>query len=119
MPICIRQMARSFPGSPRNPVCQRTPAKSACRYLATVIAALIHGEDRDEALSPEWQPLQRLNNLKPLNPLIQEIAQGRFRQKQSPAVQESGWAVNLGDNADTTGAICGQLAGANRAFPNR
>jgi ADP-ribosyl-[dinitrogen reductase] hydrolase len=109
---------------------------SACRYLATVLAALIHGEDRSEILSPDWQPLQQLNNIKPLHPMIQEIAQGSFRQKQPPAIQGSGWvvksleaslwafhdadtfeeavlrAVNLGDDADTTGAICGQLAGA-------
>jgi ADP-ribosyl-[dinitrogen reductase] hydrolase len=108
---------------------------SACRYLATVLAALIHGEDRDEVLSPDWKPLQQLNAIKPLHPLIQEIALGSFRQKQPPAIQGSGWvvksleaslwafhdasnfeeavlrAVNLGDDADTTGAICGQLAG--------
>ena len=109
---------------------------AACRYLATVLVALIHGEDRDEVLSPDWQPLRRLNEIKPLHPLIQEIAQGSFRQKQPPVIQGSGWvvksleaslwafhnantfeeavlkAVNLGDDADTTGAICGQLAGA-------
>lgn len=109
---------------------------SACRYLATVLAALIHGEDRDEVLSPDWQPFQQLNAVKLLHPLIQEVAQGSFRQKQPPAIQGSGWvvrsleaslwafhdaddfeeavlrAVNLGDDADTTGAICGQLAGA-------
>ena len=109
---------------------------SACRYLATVLAALIHGEDRDKVLSPDWQPLQDLNEIKPLHPLIQEIAQGSFRQRKPPAIQGSGWvvksleaslwafhdadtfeeavlkAVNLGDDADTTGAICGQLAGA-------
>jgi ADP-ribosyl-[dinitrogen reductase] hydrolase len=104
--------------------------------LATVLAALIHGEARDEVLSPDWKPLQRLNDIMPLHPLIQEIAQGSFRQKQPPAIQGSGWvvksleaslwafhdadtfeeavlkAVNLGDDADTTDAICGQLAGA-------
>lgn len=109
---------------------------SACRYLATILAALIHGEDRDEVLSSDWKPLQQLNANKPLHPLIQEITQGSFRQKQPPAIQGSGWvfksleaslwafhnadafeeavlkAVNLGDDADTTGAICGQLAGA-------
>jgi ADP-ribosylglycohydrolase len=109
---------------------------SACRYLATVLAALIHGQDRNEVLSPEWKPLKQLNAIKPLNPLIQQIAQGSFRQKQPPAIKGSGWvvksleaslwafhnadsfeeavlrAVNLGDYADTTGAICGQLAGA-------
>lgn len=59
-----------------------------------------------------------------------------FREKEPPAIQGSGWvvksleaalwafqkadtfeeavlkAVNLGDDAETTGAICGQLAGA-------
>ena len=109
---------------------------SACRYLATILAALIHGEDRDAVLSPDWGPLKLLNDIKPLHPLIQEIAQGSFRQKQPPAIKGSGWvvksleaslwafhnaesfedavlkAVNLGDDADTTGAICGQLAGA-------
>ena len=109
---------------------------SACRYLATVLAALIHGEDRDEILSTDWQPLQQLNDIKPLHSLIQEIAQGSFRQKQPPVIQGLGWvvksleaslwafhdaetfeeavlkAVNLGDDAATTGAICGQLAGA-------
>ena len=68
--------------------------------------------------------------------MIQEVARGSFRQKQPPAIEGSGWvvksleaslwafhdadsfedavlrAVNLGDDADTTGAICGQLAGA-------
>ena len=80
--------------------------------------------------------MQQLNAIKPLHPLIQEIAHGSFRQKQPPVIQGSGWvvksleaslwafhdadtfegavlrAVNLGDDADTTGAICGQLAGA-------
>lgn len=110
--------------------------RSACRYLATVLAALICGEDRTAVLSPGWKPLQMLNDIKPLHPLIQEVAQGSFRQKQPPAIQGSGWvvksleaslwafhdaenfeeavlrAVNLGADADTTGAICGQLAGA-------
>ena len=80
--------------------------------------------------------MEQLNDNKPLHPLIQEIAQGGFRQKQPPTIQGTGWvvksleaslwafhnsdsfeeavlkAVNLGDDADTSGAICGQLAGA-------
>ena len=110
--------------------------RSACRYLATVLAALMSGEDRGAVLSPDWKPLQILNDIKPLHPLIQEVTKGSFRQKQPPAIEGSGWvvksleaslwafhdansfeeavlrAVNLGDDADTTGAICGQLAGA-------
>jgi ADP-ribosylglycohydrolase len=109
---------------------------SACRYLATVLAALIQGQDRNEVLASEWPALERLNDIKPLHPMIQEIAYGSFRKKQPPVIQGSGWvvksleaslwafhdadsfeeavlrAVNLGDDADTTGAICGQLAGA-------
>ena len=110
--------------------------RSACRYLATVLAALIQGEDRAAILSSEWKPLQILNDIKALHPLIQEVAQGSFRHREPPAIQGSGWVVksleaslwafhgadsfeeavlrgvNLGDDADTTGAICGQLAGA-------
>ena len=110
--------------------------RSACRYLATVLAALIPGENRRVAPSPDWKPLLILNDIKPLHPLIREIAQGSFLAKQPPAIQGSGrvvrsleaalWAfhdadnfeeavlraVNLGDDADTTGPICGQLAGA-------
>jgi ADP-ribosylglycohydrolase len=78
--------------------------------------------------------------------LIQEVAQGSFRQKQPPAIKGSGWvvksleaalwafhdadnfeeavlrAVNLGDDADTTGASAGSWPGrigASLAYPNR
>jgi len=117
-------------------VCPRTPASNACRYLAAVLAALVRGEDRAAVLSPDWKPLRLLNDIKPLHPLIQDVARGSFRHKQPPAIQGSGWvvksleaalwafhdsdnfeeavlrAVNLGDDTDTTGAVCGQLAGA-------
>jgi ADP-ribosyl-[dinitrogen reductase] hydrolase len=109
---------------------------SACRYLAVVLAALIHGENRDEVLSPGWKPLQQINQSSPLHPLINAVARGSFKQKRPPEICGSGWvvksleaalwafhdastfeeavlrAVNLGDDADTTGAVCGQLAGA-------
>lgn len=109
---------------------------SACRYLAIVLAALIQGEDRDQVLDADWPLLQQLRAARQLHPLIEEVARGSFRRKQPPAIQGSGWvvksleaslwafhdagdfeeavlkAVNLGDDADTTGAICGQLAGA-------
>jgi ADP-ribosyl-[dinitrogen reductase] hydrolase len=110
--------------------------RSACRYLAAVLAALMQGEDRAAVLSPKWKALKELNAQKPLHPLIQELAEASYRQKQPPAIAGSNWvvksleaalwafhhattfeeavlwAVNLGDDADTTGAICGQLAGA-------
>ena len=109
---------------------------SACRYMALVLSALIHGEDRSKVLSPTWGPLAELNDIKPLHPLVLAVARGSFREKQPPTIRGSGWvvqsleaalwafheassfeeavlkAVNLGDDADTTGAVCGQFAGA-------
>jgi ADP-ribosyl-[dinitrogen reductase] hydrolase len=109
---------------------------SACRYMALVLCGLIHGEDRDKVLSPAWGPLGKLKAVDPLHPLIEEIADGSFKRRQPPQIRGSGWvvqsleaalwafhnaidfreavlrAVNLGDDADTTGAVCGQLAGA-------
>ncbi len=110
--------------------------KSACRYLATVLAALIAGEKRNKVLSPDWMQLQFINNLYPLHFAINKVAKGSYRHSNPPEIKGSGWvvqsleaalwafhdansfeeavlkAVNLGDDADTTGAVCGQLAGA-------
>jgi ADP-ribosyl-[dinitrogen reductase] hydrolase len=115
----------------RSPKCL-----SACRYLAVVLAALMSGHDREEVLSADWPILTELQENAPLDPAILEVARGSYRQKQPPQIRGSGYvvhsleaalwafhkaptfreavlaAVNLGDDADTTGAICGQLAGA-------
>jgi ADP-ribosyl-[dinitrogen reductase] hydrolase len=109
---------------------------SASRYMALVLTGLIHGQDRGEVLSPSWEPLTRLKAVKPLNLLVEKVADGSFRSKQPPDIRGSGWviqsleaalwafhdatsfeeavlrAVNLGEDADTTGAVCGQFAGA-------
>jgi ADP-ribosylglycohydrolase len=109
---------------------------SACRYMAIVLSALICNEDRNKVLSASWEPVTELNTDKPLHPLILAVANGSFREKAPPAIRGSGWvvesleaalwafhdaksfeeavlkAVNLGNDADTTGAVCGQLAGA-------
>src|SRR5262245_20086045 len=109
---------------------------SACAYFAVVLAGLVHGLPREEVLHPDWQPLQRLREFFPLHVEIEEVARGSFRVREPPEIRGSGYvvksleaalwafqgaadfrhavlrAVNLGDDADTTGAICGQLAGA-------
>jgi ADP-ribosylglycohydrolase len=109
---------------------------SACAYFAVVLAGLVHGLPREEVLHLDWQPLQRLRELFPLHAEIEEVARGSFQVREPPEIQGSGYvvksleaalwafqgaadfpqavlrAVNLGDDADTTGAICGQLAGA-------
>jgi ADP-ribosyl-[dinitrogen reductase] hydrolase len=102
----------------------------ACRLLAAMTAALIRGESADSVFSGDfWQH-------GPLHPAVEAIARGSWRRKKPPEVRGTGycikaleaavWAVagardfreailraaNLGDDADTTAAIAGQLAGA-------
>jgi ADP-ribosyl-[dinitrogen reductase] hydrolase len=109
---------------------------SACSYFAVLVAGLVNGVTLEEALRPDWEPLARLRDGFPLHPEVDEVAAGSFRDRRPPEIQGSGYvvrsleaalwalhdaadfreavlrAVNLGDDADTTGAICGQLAGA-------
>lgn len=125
--LAERAEESSLPTHP-SPIC-----RSACRYLAVVLAALAHGESRETVLSPTWPVLERIG---PLHPAVAAVAAGSFRAKEPPAIRGSGYvvhsleaalwafhsaphfreavlrAVNLGDDADTTGAVCGQLAGA-------
>jgi ADP-ribosylglycohydrolase len=109
---------------------------SACAYLCTVLTGLVHGLSREEVMHPGWEPLQRLRAFFPLQAAIEEVALGSFRRREPPDIRGSGYvvksleaalwafqgaadfrqavlrAVNLGDDADTTAAVCGQLAGA-------
>jgi ADP-ribosylglycohydrolase len=102
----------------------------ACRYLGALIAQAVDGVAKDELLSASfWQ-------FGSLDPQIEEIARGSFARKEPPAIRGAGFvvrsleaalwalattssfeegclrAVNLGDDADTTAAVYGQLAGA-------
>lgn len=109
---------------------------SACRYMTLVLAGFLHGLKRDVVLNPKWEALSQLKSHAPLAPEIAEIADGSFRRREPPEILGSGYvvksleaalwafdrsdnfhdavlvAVNLGDDADTTAAVCGQLAGA-------
>jgi hypothetical protein len=100
------------------------------------LCGLIHGIDREEVLGSKWEPLLQLKQVHSVHPEIEEVAAGSFRCKKPPSIVGSGYvvksleaalwafhdatdfreavlrAVNLGDDADTTGAVCGQLAGA-------
>lgn len=110
--------------------------RSGCAYLAVILAGLLQGLPRDEVLQPAWEPLARLREIHPLHPEIDAVASGSFRKRKPPEICGSGYvvesleaalwafagaanfreavlrAVNLGDDADTTGAVCGQIAGA-------
>jgi ADP-ribosylglycohydrolase len=126
-----RYAAESSTPTHRSPKCL-----SACRYLALILAGLMHGLPREEVLSPNWSLLRALHAAEPLEPSILHVAEGSFRRNAPPVIRGSGYvvesleaalwafhgaatfrdavlaAVNLGHDADTTGAICGQLAGA-------
>ena len=112
------------------------PCLSACVYMTVVLCGLIDGRPREEVLDPEWEPMRQAREIAPFHPEIGEVADGSFRRKQPPEIVGSGYvvkcleaalwafhdatdfreavlmAVNLGDDTDTTGAVCGQLAGA-------
>jgi ADP-ribosylglycohydrolase len=109
---------------------------SACAYLGVVLCGLLHGLPREGVLDPGWETIGRVNERFPLHSEILDVARGSFRTKHPPEIRGSGYvvhsleaalwafhdaadfrqavlrAVNLGDDADTTGAVCGQLAGA-------
>jgi ADP-ribosylglycohydrolase len=111
-------------------------AVDACRYYAALLVGALGGVDKDTLLSPRYCPVKGYWAEHPLHPEIAAVAQGSFKEKDPPQIRGTGYvvqsleaalwafdrapsfreaillAVNLGDDADTTGAICGQLAGA-------
>jgi len=111
-------------------------AVDACRYYAGLMIGALQGVAKDDLLSPMFTPVSGSWEIAPLAPKIEEVARGSFLRNDPPDVRGTGYvvksmeaalwafarstdfregallAVNLGDDADTTGAIYGQLAGA-------
>ncbi|MFB2838868.1 ADP-ribosylglycohydrolase family protein [Floridanema evergladense] len=111
-------------------------AVDACRYLATLIVGAINGISKKKLLGTRYFPIPNYWENHPLVAEIDEIATGSFKHRQPPEIKGIGYvvksleaalwafyhsnsfaegcllAVNLGDDADTTGAVYGQLAGA-------
>lgn len=109
----------------------------ACEYYCNLMVEAIHGDSKDSVLrSRKWTASER----------IQSIANGSWMNKTRDDIESSGYvvhsleaalwciytsssfeeavitAVNLGGDADTVGAITGQLAGAlwsYEAIPSR
>ena len=108
----------------------------ACRYLGALIVGAVQGVSKEELLADHYSPIPNYWHQHPLVPEIAAIANGSFKHRQPPEIQGSGYvvksleaalwafyhsdsfregcllAVNLGNDADTTGAVYGQLAGA-------
>ena len=108
----------------------------ACRYMAGLLIGAFGGVAKADLLAPGYSPVPGLWEREPLCPEIAAVAAGSFQTREPPAIRGSGYvvaaleaalwafertdsfaagalaAVNLGDDADTTGAIYGQIAGA-------
>ena len=111
-------------------------AVDACRYFAGLIVGALSGVGKDALLAPSFCPVPGLWDREPLAPAVAKVASGSFRRRDPPQIRGAGYvvqsleaalwafdrsgdfqegallAVNLGDDADTTGAIFGQIAGA-------
>ncbi len=111
-------------------------AVDACRFFAGLLVGALRGVGKEALLSERYSPVEGLWDEAPLAPKIAAIAGGSFKHRQPPEIRGTGyvvdtleavlWAffhtedfregalkvVNLGDDADTTGAIFGQIAGA-------
>lgn len=111
-------------------------AVDACRVLAGLIVGALQGRSREELLSPGFCPVEGLWERQPLAPKIAAVSAGSYTQRNPPEIRGTGYAVesleaalwafhrshdfrdgallavNLGNDADTTGAVYGQVAGA-------
>lgn len=106
----------------------------ACRYYTGLIIGALHGVPREKLIGGSAFRPDGSGAL--LDPEVLAVAAGSFREKRPPEIRGRGYvidaleaalwalhtttdfesgalaAVNLGEDADTTGAIYGQLAGA-------
>ncbi|MES3023551.1 MAG: ADP-ribosylglycohydrolase family protein [Pseudomonadota bacterium] len=123
MPLVLEYAAdssRTTHGAPEAVEC--------CQLFAALISAALAGHDKEQLFENV--------HFRPTQPKLVELSSGAFTQKAERDIRGSGYcvasleaalwcffntdsfeeavlrAVNLGDDADTTGAIVGQLAGA-------
>jgi ADP-ribosylglycohydrolase len=108
----------------------------SCRYFAGLLLAALAGLEKKRILNNDFEPATECFLKEPLAEKVRAIAAGSFKVKEPPQIRGSGyvihtleaalWAfhktdnfrdgalkvVNLGEDADTTGAVYGQIAGA-------
>ncbi len=134
-PVPVRWHADPAEAAERSAESSRTTHAAdrpvdVCRLLGAMTAALVRGDDPDAVLDPGFWSFGSLH------PEVEAVARGSWRTKEPPQIRGTGycvdaieaalWAVggaadfrdavlraaNLGDDADTTAAIAGQIAGA-------
>lgn len=129
-----KQSAPPAPPTKLPPSSHQAPeALWSCRVLATLIWTAIRGAQAKEKVLAS---IKVLKNERTIPPRIREIVSGSYHEKAPPEIRGTGYvansleaalwaffhaedfrhgallAVNLGDDADTTGAVYGQIAGA-------
>ena len=111
-------------------------AVDACRYFAGLLVGALNGVDKETLLSVRYCPVEGLWERSLLAERIAWVADGSFKHREPPEIRGTGYVVesleaalwafhkspgfregallaaNLGDDADTTAAIFGQIAGA-------
>jgi len=129
------EIATKLAGKSSRTTHQHPLAIDACRYLVGIIVGALNGFSKEEILSTRFCPVSGYLKENPLAKEIDKIACGSFKEKNPAEIRGSGFvvksleaalwafynsedfqegclmAVNLGD-ADTTGAVYGQIAGA-------
>lgn len=119
-----------FSAESSRPTHAAPEAVDACRAFGVLIHRALSGETKTQLLAPSapFDP--------PLSPKVAAVVAGSFWKKHPPAIQGTGYVVdcleaalwafawtdtfeagalraaNLGDDADTTAAVYGQIAGA-------
>ncbi len=130
------EQAIQMSGQSSRPTHGAAAAIDGCRYLGALLVGAVNAVDKKTLLTNHYSPLPGYWMKHPLVPEIQEIADGSFKRRNPPEIKGTGYvvksleaalwafyqtdtfkagcllAVNLGDDADTTGAVYGQLAGA-------
>ncbi len=110
-------------------------AVDACRFYGGLIIGALQGESKETLLADSYAPEAGYWEKHPLCREIDVIARGSYKHKNPPEIRGTGYAahcleaslwafyhsrdfkegclaaVNLGNDADTTGAVFGQLAG--------
>lgn len=111
-------------------------AIDACRYFAAILLGALAGLPKEELLSSRYSPIPGMWEEHSLCAEVDAVARGSFKSKAPPKIRGTGYVVesleaalwafyrtgafregcllaaNLGDDADTTAAIHGQIAGA-------
>ena len=124
-----RQRVRHFSGESSRTTHGAAEAVTSCQILGEILAALLSGDTKESALLSAQPPSSA-------SPRLEDIVAGSYRSKVDREVRGTGYVVdcleaalwcfwssdsfeeaillatNLGDDADTTAAVCGQLAGA-------